>query len=178
MPTPRALQPPRRRRPQVYIASALERADEVRALRDALAEHGIGLSYDWTKHGSVQHEGPERIAEVARHEIEGVATADLVIVWLPGGRGTHAELGIAVGLNQIRRGAGPGETDAPVVPILLVGPREGADGRECAFYYGPDVHRMSFDDFDRAALEYADLTVATEIAAFAAGLLAQRGALR
>lgn len=163
MPTPRALQPPTRPRPRVYIASGLERADEVRALRDALAEH------------------PSRIAEVARHEIEGVYTADLVIVWLPGGRGTHAELGIALGLNRLRRDADArnalGDRDT-TVPILLVGPQEGADGRECAFYYGPDVHRMSFDDFDRAALEYADLTVATEIAAFAAGLLAQRGALR
>jgi hypothetical protein len=128
---------------RVYIASGLERADEVKALAAALAEHGIGLSYDWTAHGSVQSEGPERIAEVARAEIEGVATADLVIVWLPGGRGTHAELGIVIGINRARAAFGDwSKRPVTPTPILVVGPREGADGRECAFYYAPNIHRI------------------------------------
>ena len=78
------------------------------------------ITYDWTQHGSVQDDGPERIAEVAAAESRGVYLADAVIVLLPGGRGTHAELGMAYALGK---------------RIFIHGPRAGEDGRECAFYY-------------------------------------------
>lgn len=115
--------------PSVYIASSLENAEQVRAVRDTLAALGAGLTYDWTEHGSVQDEGPERIAEVARAELRGIYEARLVVVLLPGGRGTHTELGYALGLGK---------------PVLLFGPLDNGsgEGRHCAFYYARGVLRM------------------------------------
>lgn len=109
---------------KVYIASGLENAPRVQQLRNALAEVGISLSYDWTTHGSVQDQGPARIAQVAALEQRGVLEADAVVILLPGGRGTHTELGIALGSGK---------------PVLVFGPRQGADGNECCFYYSPNV---------------------------------------
>lgn len=109
---------------KVYLASGLENAPRVRQLRDALAHAGISLSYDWTTHGSVQDQGPARIAEVAALEMRGVFDADLVCALLPGGRGTHTELGMAIGAGK---------------PVLIFGERRGVDGNECCFYYAPNV---------------------------------------
>lgn len=107
-----------------YVASALENAAIVREYRRLIRERGGVITCDWTAHGSVQADGSERIAEVAAAEVRGVISADRVIVVLPGGRGTHTELGIAIG-----RG----------IPVAIVGPLVGADGRECAFYRAPGV---------------------------------------
>lgn len=115
---------------RVYIASRLERWFGVRRLRDALLKRGVAVTYDWTVHGSVQHLGEARIAEVAEAEARGVIDADLVVVLLPGGRGTHTELGIAIGAE---------------VPVVLVADEAGfagADGHICAFYHHPLVTRM------------------------------------
>jgi hypothetical protein len=103
---------------KVYIASRLENAAAVRELRDELAKHDVVLTYDWTEHGSVQNEGAERMRDVAHAEASGVEEADLVIVLLPGGRGTHVEIGIAIGAG---------------VDILLVGEQQ-SEGHDCAFY--------------------------------------------
>lgn len=107
-----------------YIASGLENAGQVAELRDILTSLGGQVTYDWTLHGSVQDQGPDRIAEVAGLEAAGVIDADMVIVLLPGGRGTHVELGMAIG---------------NLTPVLLHGPLVGPDGRECAFYRHPLV---------------------------------------
>lgn len=102
---------------KVYIASSLENAAAVRRLRDLLVWQGHTVTYDWTEHGSVQSEGPERIAAVAAAEEAGVRAAELLIALLPGGRGTHVEIGIALGAR---------------VPVVLHG--VDAYDRECAFY--------------------------------------------
>jgi hypothetical protein len=68
---------------KVYIATSLEAAQTQNRVRDALVAAGHTITYDWSVHGSVQHEGVERIAEVARAEMQGVKDADLVVVLLP-----------------------------------------------------------------------------------------------
>lgn len=118
---------------KVYIATALERAEEARAFAGALAALGHTLTYSWWEHGSVQAEGPERIAQVAMDELEGVRVADLVVVLLPGGRGTHTELGAALAFTE-QGGGGK----APK-RVILVGPLADSGGRECAFYRHPHV---------------------------------------
>lgn len=118
-------------RPRFYIATRLERAADHREVSGRLAACGWVCSYDWTTHGSVQREGEARIAEVARAEEEGVRSADVVIVLLPGGRGTHAELGMAVALRK------------PI--FVLADPVDGffaQDERTCAFYHSPTVRRV------------------------------------
>lgn len=110
----------------LYIASGLDNAPSVRALRDLLQTWGHTITYDWTVHGSVQHEGLARIQAVALNELHGVYQADALVVLLPGGRGTHTEMGAALALHK------------PV--YLLGGPEDRAPGgRTCAFYHHPLV---------------------------------------
>lgn len=109
-----------------YIASRLENAEEVKRVANVLKAAGHEQTYDWTAHGSVEDEGEPRMAEVALAETNGVANADLVLVLLPGGRGTHTELGIAIGRGKA---------------ILLCGFNEGilrgTVKRQCSFYQYP-----------------------------------------
>ena len=114
---------------KVYIASALENAENVRLLRDLLRERGVELTYDWTVHGSVKDQGSARIREVARKKVEGVLGADLVVVLLPGGRGTHIELGIAIA-------AACGNYP---MKIVICGQQADASGREPCFYELADL---------------------------------------
>ena len=93
----------------VYIAPGLANWKQHNALRDILAWHGIGITYDWTKlapacnEQKVAAEGrpkPPSPQWVAMNEMNGVRRADMVIVLLPGGRGTHTELGAALALGK------------------------------------------------------------------------------
>ena len=65
-------------------------------VRDSLKQRGHEISYDWTLHGSVKSVSKERLKEVALLELEGVSEADFIVVLLPGGHGTHLELGFAL----------------------------------------------------------------------------------
>ena len=109
-----------------YIASALENHASVSLAATMLKNAGHTHTYDWTEHGSVQRDGDARIAEVAANEIAGVWAADVVIVLLPGGRGTHTELGVAIGAGK---------------QVHVHGPMLDASGRTCAFYHAPNVTR-------------------------------------
>lgn len=117
-----------------YIASRLENAEQVKEVSAVLTSAGHIHTYDWTEHGSVPHEDKDRISEVAMLETQGVLDADLVVVILtdePGGRGTHAELGIAIGKDK---------------SIIICAPDDAAfhqDGRTCAFYWHKNVVRVT-----------------------------------
>lgn len=127
-----------------YIASSLKNVDQVRELKKVLDAAGWRHTYDWTVHGSVQREGFERIAEVAAAESQGVCEADVVIVLLPGGRGTHTELGMAIGLVDAVAWA-PGQKRSPRIAIYSPDPEKdfGTGGTTCAFYHHPCVERFS-----------------------------------
>ena len=79
-----------------YIATRLENTAKYCEVRGGLAEIDIGISYDWTVHGPVWRSGVEKIREVSIKEFNGVDDSDFCIVILPGGRGTHCELGMAL----------------------------------------------------------------------------------
>ena len=79
-----------------YIATRLDRVEQHNKVRDFLLERGYELTYDWTHHGSVQNVSLDRLNEVAHRDLQGVMDADFVIVMLPGGFGTHTELGAAI----------------------------------------------------------------------------------
>lgn len=118
-----------------YIASKLENSEMVMSLSRLLKAYQWQHTYDWTKHGSVQNEGEERITQVAENELRGVKEADIVIVLLPGGRGTHAELGAANILNK---------------KVFIWAEAEELflhDERTCAFYWNHNVTRVSGDRF-------------------------------
>lgn len=131
-----------------YIASKLENAGRAVVLRDHLLAAGWEITYDWTTHGSVR--GPDvpraRIADVAESEVQGVIDAGVVIVLLPGGRGTHTELGVAlafqVGSEVYNR-------------VVIWSPNPDVDfgttAATSAFYHHPGVEHRSDPDMESLA---------------------------
>ncbi len=120
-----------------YIATRLENAAQHLQVARILTAAGWELTYNWTVHGSVKREGEARIAEVAMAEAAGIAAADIVIVLLPGGRGTHCELGMAIALCKSI--------------YILADPAAGffaQDERTCAFYHSPTVRRVEGEILD------------------------------
>lgn len=107
-----------------YIATRLERHQAHNLVRDQLTARGWECSYDWTVHGSVKNTTTQVIERVCEAEIAGVESADLVIVLLPGGRGTHVELGIAIGAR------------VPVILHALDRAMFQPTEETCAFYHG------------------------------------------
>jgi len=81
-----------------YIASKLENAARVRELAEILKSWGWKHTYDWTEHGRVL--GREALQSVAAEELAGVIRADLITILLPGGKGTHVELGLALAYEK------------------------------------------------------------------------------
>lgn len=117
-------------RPKFYIATRLENHQAHNNLRDALVDQGFEITYDWTTHGPVWTKGLDRIREVAELERVGVYAADVVIVLMPGGRGTHAELGMAIAYNK---------------PVVIVSDNLDhfvASPETCAFYHNPCVSHL------------------------------------
>ncbi len=114
-----------------YIATSLSKASAHNTLRDALTKYGHEISYDWTLHGSVKSVSKERLQEVALLELEGVLAADFVVVLLPGGGGTHLELGFALakGKRVFLHSEDP--------LVFELGPQTNA------FYHHPDVTALS-----------------------------------
>lgn len=112
-----------------YLASGLENAAAAKDLRDRLVKDDFEQTYDWMAHGPVWRRGSTGIRRVAQAELAGVAAADFVVVLLPGGRGTHVELGYALGLMK---------------PIYIIGVQPSvfdAHPDTCAFYHLPGVRR-------------------------------------
>jgi len=113
-----------------YIATRIEHADKHRALANELRQRGHEISYDWTTRGSVTGNA-DGLKDTAIAEATGVRDADCTIILLPGGRGTHVELGIAIGVGMMRQ-------DFPR-PILIVGDTGGLTKDTCALYHHPYV---------------------------------------
>jgi len=112
-----------------YIATAFGNSRVHNAVRDALVGHGHEITYDWTTPDC--GEGVHDPSYVAKQEIDGVLEADFVCILLPGGRGTHTELGVALGQR---------------IPVFLHSFDEGdlldASGSMCPFYYATQVARF------------------------------------
>lgn len=119
-----------------YIASKLENHAEHNRVRDILNALGHELTYDWTHHGPVYRSGLNKVSEIALEETNGVRNADFVVVLWPGGRGTHVEMGIAIGM------------DKEVVFISDNEAHHTATEETCAFYHYPRVRR--FRNMDEA----------------------------
>lgn len=105
-----------------YIASGLDGAVRAKEIAACLVAAGHEHTYDWTVHGPVGSQGYARLREVAQAESVGVARADVVVAVLPGGRGTHVEIGMGIALGKV---------------VLLFGAPEDFEESEktCAFYH-------------------------------------------
>ncbi|KZE66066.1 hypothetical protein AWM68_06735 [Fictibacillus phosphorivorans] len=56
------------------------------------------LTYDWTK--NERAETKEELTVIGMNEFQAVVDSDVIIVILPGGKGCHTEMGIALGNNK------------------------------------------------------------------------------
>lgn len=127
-----------------YIATSLENHAAHNRVRDALQARGFRLTYDWTPHGAAWPKGAAYVREVMRAEKQGVLAADFLVLLLPGGKGTHVELGLALAID---------------LPILLVA-EDGdlsflrSEGPFCGFWLSDGVsHYHSVEEM----LEYCPL---------------------
>lgn len=111
-----------------YVATGLENIERAKALIAELKLRGLQPSYDWTIHGSLQ-DRPEQWPFVAEKEWRGVKDACFIVVLLPGGRGTHVELGAAMSAG----------TD---IYLVATPDQLEQDGRTCIFYHHPYVNRV------------------------------------
>ena len=84
-------------RKRYYLAARKDRSAEANALAEALNAQGWTRTYEWTP---ADGEGTEGHAHVARAELEGVRQADVLVAMLPGGFGTHVEIGAALALGK------------------------------------------------------------------------------
>jgi hypothetical protein len=121
-----------------YIATSLLNAKEHNELRNALGLRGHRITFDWTLSGFEDVSIDEnRIAEIARKEIEGVLNADILVVLLPGGIGTHVELGIAIAAKK---------------PIIIAGDEKdflhNVTDKVFVFYCAPGITRVVCRDYD------------------------------
>ena len=115
-----------------YVASSIHNAENVKKVVSLMERNGHQLTYDWVKDGNVRSDGPDRMGEVAFFELRSVIDAELVLVMLPGGAGTHTELGISLASRTNKR--------------ILVWSEDSSDftdpKKNCVFYFHPAIERL------------------------------------
>lgn len=82
------------------MAASLRDETLVRQVYSELIKRSHTITYDWAASedkGIVWDEDKRR--EVADLEIRGVAEADVLVFLVPGGRGAHVEMGVALGFG-------------------------------------------------------------------------------
>lgn len=86
-----------------YVASSFRNIGAVNFVTKQLVNNGYVHTYDWTKNAQAREEKTftfEDLKEIGQNEKDAVIESDFIVVILPGGKGTHIELGIALGLGK------------------------------------------------------------------------------
>ncbi|WP_096187365.1 nucleoside 2-deoxyribosyltransferase [Evansella halocellulosilytica] len=81
-----------------YVASSFTNFEIVRNVARQLMQKGFLHTYDWTANDRA--DTIEKLKKIGQEEKEAVRDSDFIVIILPGGKGTHIELGIALGLNK------------------------------------------------------------------------------
>lgn len=115
-----------------YLATRKDRAAQAEALVTALKAHGWERTFTWS--GEDDH-SPDALAKTALAELSGVREADVLIVLLPGGFGTHVEIGAALALEK---------------PVILHSPDPQTleTPYACVFHYHPGVRLLISEPLD------------------------------
>jgi nucleoside 2-deoxyribosyltransferase len=106
-----------------FVSARKDRNAEADALSAELKKRGWQRTYEWN---ALDDETPEELAKFAIAELDGVSKADVLIVLLPGGFGTHVEIGAALALGK---------------PVILHSPDQKTleTPYRCPFHYHPKV---------------------------------------
>jgi nucleoside 2-deoxyribosyltransferase len=110
-------------RKRFYLSTRKDRSEQATALSDALAAEGWKRTFDWSAACEIT---ADRYPEIALAEIGAVREAEVLIVLLPGGYGTHVEIGVALALGK---------------PVILHAPDRKTleTPYPCIFHYHPKV---------------------------------------
>ncbi len=81
-----------------YIASSFNNIPSVTYVSEKLKSKGFIHTYDWTKIGGVCTF--EELRDIGQKEKEAVIQSDFLVILLPAGKGSHIELGIALGSGK------------------------------------------------------------------------------
>ncbi|WP_299745880.1 nucleoside 2-deoxyribosyltransferase [uncultured Rossellomorea sp.] len=81
-----------------YVASSFQNIDQVRDVCERLKRIGYTHTYDWTQNSRAST--VEELRRIGEKEKQAIIESDVILVLLPGGKGSHVELGIALGLNK------------------------------------------------------------------------------
>ncbi|AUJ24158.1 nucleoside 2-deoxyribosyltransferase [Virgibacillus dokdonensis] len=81
-----------------YIASSFKNIESVRYIRGLFIKEGHVLTYDWTKNDRAST--IEALKCIGQKQKDAVIAADVIIVLLPAGKGSHIEMGIALGRRK------------------------------------------------------------------------------
>lgn len=110
-----------------YLSTRKDRSDAAAGLIEALGAAGWERTYTWSDLGNVV--AGEAFAAAAMAELEAVRAADVLVVLLPGGFGTHVEIGAALALGK---------------PVVLHAPDRKTleTPYPCIFHYHPGVTLM------------------------------------
>lgn len=82
-----------------YIGSGFKNVELVNEFSKKLQNHGWEHTYNWAENLK-ENETIEDLIEYSKLEQKGIEEADVVIIILPAGRGTHIELGMAIALKK------------------------------------------------------------------------------
>ncbi len=116
-----------------YIASGLDNRERVKTVIERLTRLGHTISYDWTEHGDVRERGLDVLTSIASSEVFGVIDAECVLLMLPGGKGTHTELGLALASRSNKR----------IYLWSETGMEFHSDKNTCAFYHHPSIQQLT-----------------------------------
>lgn len=81
-----------------YVASSFHNIKQVRDVSKRLKRKGYFHTYDWTQNSRAST--VEELKKIGEKEKQAIIESDVILVLLPGGKGSHVELGIALGLNK------------------------------------------------------------------------------
>lgn len=81
-----------------YVASSFKNLESVRYVARQLVKKGFIYTYDWTKNERASTF--EDLKVIGTEEKNAVLESDLLIVLIPAGKGSHIELGIALGQGK------------------------------------------------------------------------------
>lgn len=139
-----------------YVASSLSNHVQVSNLIRLLRAAGHVCTFDWTPNATLQwdetdkHALRTKLGVIAADEINRVICAENVIVLLPGGYGTHVELGSAL------------LTNADIFLCYTDEAHLKAGGKYCAFHWHPSVQRRKYDNLGVLAAVLVDHMNATD----------------
>ncbi|RIU93382.1 group-specific protein [Oceanobacillus picturae] len=108
-----------------YIASSFQNKENVQAVSQYLFSKGHVNTYDWTLNERANT--VEQLERIGTLEKQAVADCDLFILYLPGGKGSHVELGLALAYGK---------------KVIMYREKAFSPEEASSFYYVEGVHHV------------------------------------